>query len=251
MLVQKDSNELYHQSPGISASGLKTIFKKSIYHYLNQKPFESSSMAFGSAVHCAMLEPDEFYKEYHVMPKLDRRTKDGKSQYELQKQKASGKILLSYDDFKKIEQILVNFREHDLAQKFCKGDIEYSHYTKYDDIEVRIRPDVLNKVSNFICDVKTCQDNSPMAFKRDVYKYAYHLQAAFYMDMLGINDWRFVAVQNTYPYTVEVYALGEELIEQGRRAWQKAFSDYKLYIECGIVSGYNWNDFKDDGSLVI
>jgi hypothetical protein len=90
-----------------------------------------------------------------------------------------------------------------------------------------------------------------MAFKRDIYKYAYHLQAAFYMDMLGINDWRFVAVQNTYPYTVEVYALSEELIEQGRVAWKKAFSDYKLYIECGIVSGYNWNEFKEDGSLVI
>jgi hypothetical protein len=82
-------------------------------------------MAFGSAVHCAMLEPDDFYKEYHVMPKLDRRTKVGKSEFEDQKQKASGKILLNNDDFKKIEKILVNFRNHDLAQNFVKVTLNF------------------------------------------------------------------------------------------------------------------------------
>ena len=76
-----DTNKKYHSSKAISASGLKSINKKSVYHFLNQKPFESSAMALGTAVHCAMLEPHLYYKEFHVMPKIDRRTKIGKQTF--------------------------------------------------------------------------------------------------------------------------------------------------------------------------
>lgn len=253
MTTKFDSNEVYHSSPGISASGLKTIFKKSVYHFLNQKPFESSAMALGSAVHCAMLEPELYYKDYHVMPKIDRRTKAGKEAFEIETKKAEGKLLLSFDDHNKITEILKNFRNHDLAQKYCKGEIELSHYAKHEEIDVRVRPDVLNKVENFISDVKTCQDNSPNAFKRDIYKYGYHLQCAFYSDMLGVpaENFRFVAVETNYPFSVEVYGLSEEMIEQGRRGWQRAFNDWKIYVETGIISGYIWANFSDDGSLIL
>ena len=51
MQTKVESNEQYHSNTNISASGLKTIFKKSVYHYLNQKPFSSSSLELGSAIH--------------------------------------------------------------------------------------------------------------------------------------------------------------------------------------------------------
>jgi|TARA_R110000823_G_scaffold309869_1_gene434420 exodeoxyribonuclease VIII len=248
-----DTNEFYHSAPGISASGLKTIYKKSVYHFLNQKPFESTAMALGSAVHCAMLEPELYYKDYHVMPKIDRRTKAGKEAFEIETKKSDGKILLSLEDHEKITSILNNFRNHDLAQNYCKGEIELSHYSKHENIDVRVRPDVLNRVQNFISDVKTCQDNSPNAFKRDVYKYGYHLQCAFYSDMLGVpaENFRFIAVETNYPFSVEVYGLSTEMIEQGRNGWKRAFNDWKIYVETGIISGFIWNDFNKDGSLIL
>jgi len=251
MKTKFDTNEIYHSSPGISASGLKSIYKKSVYHFLNQKPFESPSMAFGTAVHGAMLESEKYYNDFHVMPKIDRRTKAGKEQFEIEQKKAEGKQLVSFDDHSRITKILDNFRNHELAKKYCQGEIELSHYKKFENIDVRIRPDVLNRVGDYISDVKTCQDNSPIAFKRDIYKYSYHLQAAFYMDQLGINNFKFIAVESNYPYSIEVYTLSDEFLDQGRRAWKKAFADYKLYKENGIVSGYNWNDFGDDGSLIL
>ena len=248
-----DSNEKYHSSQGISASGLKAIFKKSVYHFLNQKPFESSAMALGTAVHCAMLEPELYYKDFHVMPKIDRRTKAGKEQFAMEQEKAENKQLVAFEDHNKITAILNNFRNHDLAQKYCKGEIELSHYLEQDDLKVRVRPDCLNRVENFISDVKTCQDNSPMAFKRDVYKYAYHLQAAFYSDMLGVptENFRFIAVETNHPFSVEVYGLSDTMIEQGRNAWKRALNDWKIYKDTGIVSGFIWNDFSDDGSLIL
>lgn len=251
MKTKFDSNSDYHSSPGISASGLKSIHKKSIYHFLKQKPFESPSMAFGTAVHCAMLEGENYYKEFHVMPKIDRRTKAGKEQFEVEQKKSVGKQLVSFDDHQRITKILDNFRDHELAQKYCQGEVELSHYLKHENVDVRVRPDVINRVEDYISDVKTCQDNSPIAFKRDVYKYGYHLQAAFYMDMLGINNFKFIAVESNYPFSVEVYTLSDEFLDQGRRAWKKAFSDWKLYVDSGIVSGYNWSDFCDDGSLIL
>ena len=45
MKVIKDSNEQYHSHSSISASGLKTIYKKSVYHLLNQKFKETPAMA--------------------------------------------------------------------------------------------------------------------------------------------------------------------------------------------------------------
>ena len=248
-----DTNEKYHSSKAISASGLKAINKKSVYHFLNQKPFESSAMALGTAVHCAMLEPHLYYKEFHIMPKIDRRTKIGKQTFLIEQEKAEGKTIVAFEDHEKITAILENFRNHELAQKYCKGEIELSHYLEHEGIEVRVRPDCLNRVENFIADPKTCQDNSPMAFKRDVYKYGYHLQAAFYSDMLGVpaENFRFIAVETQYPYSVEVYGLSEEMIDQGRRAWKRSFNDWKIYKETGIISGYNWSEFSEDGSLIL
>ncbi|QDP54254.1 MAG: putative exodeoxyribonuclease 8 [Prokaryotic dsDNA virus sp.] len=251
MKTQFDSNEKYHSSPGISASGLKAIYKKSVYHFLNQKPFETSSMALGTAVHCAMLEPEMYHKEFHIMPKIDRRTKQGKEQFEIEQKKAKNKKLVSFDDHQKITKILENFKNHELAQKYCQGQIELSHYGKLENLDVRVRPDCLNRVEGFISDVKTCQDNSPNAFKRDVYKYAYHLQAAFYMDMCNIDKFKFIAVETNFPFSVEVYTLSDEMIEQGRKAWKRAFDDWKIYCDMGIISGYIWNNFDNDGSLIL
>ena len=251
MIKKQDSNEVYHSSAGISASGLKLIYKKSVYHYLKQRPFESAAMAFGSAVHAAILEPDTFFDLYHIMPKIDRRTKEGKAAYATEQKKAGDKLLLTPEDYDKIEAILDNYRNNDLAQKYCKGVIELSHYTKHNDLDVRVRPDCINVVEDYISDVKTCQDNAPIAFRRDIYKYGYHLQAAFYMDMLGINNFKFIAVETNYPFSIEVYTLSDEMLEAGRNAWKKAFSDYELYMTTGIVRDHIWNEFADDGSKIL
>ena len=46
-----ETNEQYHSSDAISASGLKFIAKKSVHHFLNKQFQESPAMKFGTAVH--------------------------------------------------------------------------------------------------------------------------------------------------------------------------------------------------------
>lgn len=252
MKIVKDSNDHYHSHKSISASGLKEIAKNSVYHYLNQKPFESASMHFGTAVHTALLEADVFHDIYYVLPDIgDLRKKENKLLKKEAEEKAEGKICLSFQDHERIKRILENFKKNTLAQHYCKGEIELSHYTKHEGIDVRVRPDVINHVAGFICDVKTTQDASPKGFRSAVYKFNYHLQCAFYMDILGINEFKFVTCEVNHPYTVVVHTLDDEFINLGRKLWQQAFADWKNYVTNKEVKLYHSDFICEDGSYLI
>lgn len=62
--------ETYHASTGLSNSGLKDLAVSNLRYYANwldpnrQPRKETPEMALGSAIHCALLEPDEFDKRY-------------------------------------------------------------------------------------------------------------------------------------------------------------------------------------------
>jgi len=251
MKVVKDSNDEYHSHKSISASGLKEIHKKSVYHFLNRKFKESPAMKLGTAVHQAILEPWDFHDIYYKIDKIDKRTKLGKEAYQKQIDIAGDKIILESDQNYIIQEIIKKFKVHKLAQKYCKGEMELSHYSKYEGIDVRVRPDCINRICNFISDVKTCQDNSPEAFKRDVYKWGYHLQAAFYMDVCGIDNFKFIAVTTTYPYTVEVHTLDENTLEFGRNAYKQAIAKWKIYLDTNIPPSYDWYQYAEDGSYLL
>ena len=120
MKIIRDSNEKYHSHNSISASGLKTIYKKSVYHLINQRFKETPAMALGTAVHAAILESDDFYNQYHVIEKIDKRTKAGKEEYLKQSNLAKDKIVLDHENHEIIKNILGAYRNHDLAQKYCQ-----------------------------------------------------------------------------------------------------------------------------------
>lgn len=253
IITKIETNEVYHSSDAISASGLKAIHKKSVYHYINKKPFTSSSLQLGTAVHTAVLEPEQFYNDYYIMPKVDGRTKEGKAEKAKHEKLSNGKDVIDQQTYDDILAIQNNFKQNEQAVYYTKGDIELSHYTEFEGVPVRVRPDCVNKMLGFISDPKTCQDNSPRAFKNDVYKYAYHLQAAFYSDMLGIDpkEFVFIAIETNHPFSVECYTLSEKMIDEGRSAYLNAIRDWKFYLETGIPTGYKGYERNNKGIIVL
>jgi exodeoxyribonuclease VIII len=255
MITKIEPNKQYHSSDAISASGLKYIWKKSVWHFLNKKPYESDSLSLGTAVHTALLEPKQFYKDYIVMPKFDGRTKEGKEQKAkfLEQAAEENKQLLDAESYEKVMGILENFNKNETAQEYTKGEIELSHYLTFEGVEVRVRPDCINRVQNFISDPKTCQENTKEAFKRDIYKWGYHLQAAFYSDALGLpaENFIFIACETNYPYNVTCYDLSEEHIERGREAYKQALAEWKFYLETGIALGYRGEETKRKGVITL
>lgn len=259
MEKKKDSNEEYHSHNSISASGLKTIYKQSVNHYLKSSFKATDAMNFGSAVHSAILEDSE---DIAVLPELNLskdykypwNTKEGKKIKEQFLEDNKGKIIITQEEQKAIQKIQNNFNNHSLAKRLVQRltESEVSYYGTIDDVEVRVRPDGI-KEDDYIIDIKTSNDASPRAFRNSVYNFAYHLQACFYSEALGYEPakFRFITIENKYPYTVEVFAMSSDMIEYGKNAWRVALANWKEYLETNNTGGFYWEDFNKDGSLVL
>lgn len=252
----KDTNNEYHSNAAISASGLKTIYKKSVFHFVNQEEFKRShSMNFGSAVHSALLEPEN--DEILVLPNnLNLRLKaDREAKNNLIKNNKD-KIIITEKENNNLDMIKQNVKSNLLAKSLLDNlsECEYSYYGTYEDVPLKVRPDGIKK-DRYIIDIKTCQDASPRAFLSAIYKYLYHLQACFYSEMLGYNDvhnqFRFIAIENVYPFDVAVYSLSQDIVNKGKQAWRNAFINWKNYYDNKLITGYQWDNINEDGSLIL
>ena len=62
------------------SSVIKRILNEETYEVAMNEPVEETeAMILGSAIHCAILEPDCFNDRYAVLPKIDLRTTIGKA----------------------------------------------------------------------------------------------------------------------------------------------------------------------------
>jgi hypothetical protein len=247
----KDTNDEYHSHKSISASGLKMIYKKSVYHHLNSFFKMTDAMNFGSAVHSALLEDSN---DIAVFPEFNARTKEGKKIKQDFLNDNKGKIIIKQEEKEAIEKIKKNFNNHSLAKSLVKRltETEVSYYGTIDKVPVRVRPDGI-KDNDYIIDIKTTMDASPRYFKSQIYNLAYHLQACFYSEALGYDPakFRFITIENKYPFTVEVFGMSEDMIQYGRDAWRIAFNSWKEYLETNDVGSFYWEEFNKDGSLIL
>ena len=256
MIIKKDTNQEYHSSKSISASGLKEIWLTSVYDF-NRKVYEDKpAYRLGTMIHEMFLEPDEFKENYYLpTEKIDRRTKDGKEKFEeLSKMR---KIVATYDEVKILNGLKKSLDSDDdmakLARKYLEGDPEVSHYFSYKGIEARVRPDLKGK--DFISDIKTAQFINgrfgKKEFRSQIYSFGYHLQATFYADMLGVHptDFKFIWMEKKYPFRIVVSTLNDQQIEEGRAGYLSAMEDWKAYVELGIEKRFDSDDLLIDGSL--
>jgi len=253
------SNDEYHKGPGISKSGLDIIARSPLHYwgaYLdpNKEPRkETPAMAFGTAIHTAILEPETYDARYTVMPDgLDRRTKIGKEQYEayiLQSQ-TDGTTLIGSGEHAKVMKVAEQARDHPLARRLLEtGKAEQSVY--WTDPETGIlckaRPDWLidPNPNCAILDVKSTQDASPEGFMKSAFNYRYHVQAAWYLDGLeAATGWKpdafmFLALEKDAPFASAFYYASDAMIDVGRREYRKALNTYAACLESGKWPGYS------------
>ena len=243
----------YHtDTTRISKSGLDLINRApALYYerYLNptaEQPKETPALIIGSAVHCAVLEPQEFGKRYAIAPKLDKRTKEGKALHEEFVQSAGERIVIDNDLATLCERMMGAVMKHRPAAYLLKnGTAEQPIYWTDEDIEVdcKARPDWVTD-GGIIVDLKTTDDASPIGFARSIKKYRYDVQAAFYSDGYEAatgqpcNGFMFIAVEKTPPYLTSVYFLGDDDIKDARTRYKKNLLTYHLSKQQGIWHGY-------------
>lgn len=249
------SNAEYHASPGISNSGLGLIDESPATYIWNQRaPVDedkTKALDMGTALHCILLEPDEFKKRFIVAPEFNRRTNAGKEEEQefLSECSELGKTIMTAEEGRKL-----NFmRESALAHPDAKwlleseGHAEASIY--WSDSETgelcRIRPDRIIKDRPIIIDVKKVDGMD--RFQRQVFDFGYHRQDAMYSDGYKSHFGEdpifiFLIVSSTVScgrYPVRVRPLDEDAKELGHQLYRKNLNEYhKAKIE------NDWHDFK-------
>jgi len=236
------SNEAYHAHDSISKSGLDLI-DQSPAHFKSSVRKETTAFKQGTAIHCAVLEPDELDNRYFFIPeKLDLRTTYGKSKNQEYALKNEGKILLSLEEYQMLCGIRREVSKHKLAsQLFDGGKPEVSFFSQIDGVDVRCRPDYWN--GSIVVDLKSTDCASEKQFKKSVINYRYFVQHPFYVDVMAsegidIDAFLFVAVEKTEPFGIGVFELDENFIEYGRLQYQKNLDTYKRCLDTGLWPCY-------------
>ena len=237
--------EKYHATLALSKSGLDQ-FQRSPAHFRAWQDGISTvestpAMAFGSAFHCAMLEPIEYQKRYTTFTG-DRRTKAGKEEYE--RISASGMTILTQEQSEAIGAMKLSLQSHPAASKLlANGDTEVSCFDTFDGIKVKARIDLLpdhRDVYDALADIKTTQDASPVSFAKSAAQLRYHVQAAWYLRFFPMKRrFIFIAIEKNPPYEAAVYEMDDAAIAQGNAEIDKQLELYKSCQDFNSWPGYS------------
>lgn len=240
----------------VSKSALDQV-RRSPAHYrawLDGQSESTPALEFGTAFHCALLEPQRFAAEYAVQPDFgDCRKTENKNAKAAWMGAYAGRRLLSDDDSETIAAMVRSVRSHKLAGKMIADgipELTLSWRDQETGLPCKCRPDYYVKARRMAVDAKSAEDASPDGFKKAVAKYAYHLQDALYRDGFSsvgerVEHFVFVAVEKKAPFAVGIYTLGADAVAQGYSA---ARSGIERLAEC--VRADRWPAY-DESILTI
>ena len=233
-----ESNKEYHSyKEAISKSRLeKMSVCPSYFKWCEDNPQEpSDDMVLGSAFHKIVLEPQDFNKEFIIMEKFDRRTKEGRLAYEHQMQLVqSGMQVITQEQYETICGMRDSLLKNKYAKVLLQGNAEQSFYFN-DDLTgeyCKCRPDIWRKLKDdsvVLVDLKSTKSAKTEDFVRDVVKYGYDLQTFHYTNgvskVLNIPkdkiSFIFIAVEKKPPYLCNILQADEFILQRGETLFRE------------------------------
>lgn len=242
------TNQAYFLLPGVSSHALLELQRSPLHcwaKYLNPDRVDeepTATMRFGTLVHALALTPDTFGDEF-VLADLNRRTRAGQAEYAALAE--SGKRVVSREEYAAALEIVQAIQRHPVAGTLFKtGEPEKTLIVEREPPlwPLKGRLDWLAP-QPAIVEFKTATDASREGFLRAVYRYGYHLSAAYYRMLASVATGTpedaiphtFVVVETKRPYAVAVYPSSERLLAEGRNLWEAALARFD---ECWI--GGDW-----------
>ena len=239
----------YHAIDRISNSRLSRMLPTPAHckEHMDNPPEATDNLVMGRYFHALTLEPDSVAECYIVQPKIDRRTKKGKADYENFLLLAGEKQVVKQDMVDTALAMRESIILHPAAGKLISESKDKELTLLWDDdatgAPMKAKLDAVR--DGVIIDLKSCDDASPKGFQRSIAKYGYHRQAALYSDaytqVVGEppKGFVFIAVEKKPPYAVACYVLSREDIARG-------LTDYRellvRYVDCEFEN--NWHGYS-------
>ena len=242
-------NAAYHgERSAVSSSQLKRIlispahFKCAIDGEVEEA---SEALLFGSVLHARLLEPESFKQRFFAMPKVDRRTNQGKALAAALDKAAQGMRAFPEAWLAQIDAMVGSARAHPkIAETLAQGEAEVAlaWVDPETGIKCKCKPDWWC-APHRVADVKTALDISWEGFSRACAKYGYHLSAAMYVEGIeqvsGVRpDWSFIALEKGPPYCAAAYKASEGFLARGRNDLRQALRALAHCRESGRYPGY-------------
>lgn len=200
---------------------------------------DKPAYAFGRLVHCALLEPDRWDRDYVVQPDFgdQRRTANKEALAAWTAEHADAQIV-SADDYERVSRIVDAIRGHRAANRVLTGGRteETIQWTDRESgLRCKMRGDFISP--EYLADLKTTRRATIRQMVSDLTSYLYHGQIAWYHDgareagVLPLDAERpfIVFAQSVEPWDVVVVRMGEEALSAGRSLCR---SLVRRYEEC-------------------
>lgn len=235
------TNAQYHSGPGISKSGLDHIAHcPSSLPWSREAPVDQEklkAMDFGTALHCLLLEPEEFDKQFIVAPKFNLRTNAGKEEWENFQLEHDDKIIMTAEEWRQLQIMLGSVNAHPTARWIFEqaGVNEASIYWTDDETGelCRVRPDRILTDHHIIVDVKTVAGIDQFYWHAVDFRYFVQdaMYSAGYESHFGVRpSFWFLAVStkvNCGRYPVMVYELKADMKTKGEEEFRRCLEIYR------------------------
>ena len=234
-ILSKSRLDLIHKAP--------CLYKAKYIDGTLKSSEDSPALIMGKALHCRILEPQEFGKRYTIAPQIDKRTKEGKELWNQFLIQTEGLTVLTREQDYQIEAMTKSIFDHPAAALLLGKDGKSEIMVEWQDSSLVPCRGIVDRLTDdgLIIDIKTTDDASPKGFARSCHKYRYHVQAAFYWDGVpNSQGFFFIAVEKSEPYLVGVYYLTNEDLQRGRDEYK---NDIATFIEC--VKRDEWPGYGD------
>jgi hypothetical protein len=233
------SNEEYHMSDALSASGAKKIAMQSLAHFKYGVRKESTAFDVGTAAHTLVFEPNMSGTVW-----CGPETRRGKDWTEMRADAdKKGALLLTEGDYKIAVDMANAVRSNKAAAKLLDGDLVaeasvFAHDAIYG-VDLRCRPDGWRRDIAAMIDLKTTVAPDPSGFSREVAKFGYHVQEAFYRRVMAldgheIDRFIFISVGKEAPHPVGVYELDWRSLQEGEAATKYALEQFATASKTGV-----------------
>ena len=228
----------YAALPGLRASWAKTLWQSTPAHLRARmdESLDSDAFRFGRALHCALLRPQDFGCEFVVSPKFDRRTKQGKEDAARFEAEHAGAAMIDQDEADGVELVRRGVLSNPTAAALLNlaSIREATYLGEIAGYPCKCRVDAVG--GGILLDVKTCASAAPRAFSRACADFGYHLQFAFYREILRqnsvpITDVVLVAAEKAAPYAVALYRMREGDLDAMLPVVERAAALFRYCVE--------------------
>lgn len=252
----------YNKLEALNYSAAKEILRSPRHYqdYMANPPEQTHDMMLGSIAHLLTFQPLVATDHFTVLPP-DAPKKPTKLQREAKKpsedtvkaiiwwdqftSESAGKAIIDADDYATVTGIAAAANKALRTLPIQEMVVENAYQKEMSPgIFIKGRPDchgTLLDGRKFLLDLKSARMATPGAFASEVADRKYHMQAAFYRELLGHTDadpYFLIPVEKDRIFGWRIYQLDLPTLEQGRKMMNEAVATYTICKARNTWPGY-------------